>query len=349
LEQVPGQRRTPDHNVAIVLEIASLQTTAALVDSGGGIRYRCYARTLRGRPAAASLEPFVRAIDDLLVYAAAQGWRVIGLGFSVPGTLDTTGRRLRVIPILPSLNGLPLCDLLEARYDLPVYLGVDVDAALLGEYHFGAGKGYQRLLYLTLNAVVGASFVDGGTLEQGVTACLGHVAHLPIAASGPRCSCGKRGCINSLISLEAIQKLAIRSFQRAEENGSTSGLLARGGMNAQLLAEAALQGDAVALRIYEEIGRWLGAAVARYIGLYSPDALVLGGSVLSANEVLFASIQSTLTMHVATVTDHPVKIALARLGSDAALIGASVALFQQHRPSAQKARATSIYSISPQQ
>ena len=298
---------------------------------------------------AASLEPFLRAIDDLLAYAGAQRWRVIGLGFSIPGTLDAAGRRLHVIPILPSLNGLPLCGLLEARYDLPVHLCVDVDAALLGECHFGAGKGGQRLLYLTLNAVVGASFVDGGTLEQGAAACLGHVAHLPIATSGPRCSCGKRGCINSLISLEAIQKLAVRSFQRAEENGSTSSLVAHGGMNAQVLAEAALQGDPVALHIYEEIGRWLGAAVARYIGLYSPDALILGGSVLSANEVLFASIQSTLTMHVATVTDHPIKIALACLGSDAALIGASVALFQQHRLPMQKARASSIYSISSQQ
>src|SRR6202035_5387300 len=137
-----------------------------------------------------------------------------------------------------------------------------------------------------------------------------------------------------------IQKLALRSFQRAEENGSASSLIARGALNAQTLAEEAMRGDAVALRIYEEIGRWLGAAVARYIGLYSPDALILGGSVLSANEVLFASIQSTLTMHVSTVTQAPVKIALAHLGSDAALIGASVALFQQNRAPMQKASAS---------
>jgi glucokinase len=298
---------------------------------------------------AASLEPFLRAIDDLLAYAGAQEWSVIGLGFSIPGTLDAAGRRLHVIPILPSLNGLPLCALLEARYNLPVRLCVDVDAALLGEYHFGTGKGYQRLLYLTLNAVVGASFIDGGTLEQTAQASLGHVVHLPIAASGPRCSCGKRGCINSLISLEAIQKLAIRSFQRAEENGSASSLLTRGALNAQILAEAAMQSDPVALRTYEEIGRWLGAAVARYIGLYQPDALILGGSVLSANEVLFASIQSTLNIHVSTITDRPVTIALAHLGSNAALSGASVPLFQQHRQPMQKASASSMYSVSPQQ
>ena len=124
--------------------------------------------------------------------------------------------------------------------------------------------------------------------------------------------------------------------------------MARGTLNAHILAEAAMQCDQVALGIYEEIGRWLGAAVARYIGLYSPDALILGGSVLSANEVLFASIQSTLTMHVATITDRPIRIALAHLGNDAALIGASVALFEQRRAPIQKARASSLYSISSQ-
>ncbi len=295
---------------------------------------------------AASLEPFLRAIDDLLAYAGTMGWRVIGLGFSIPGTLDATGRRLRAIPILPSLNDLPLCDLLEAQYRLPVHLCVDVDAALLGEYSFGTGKGYQRLLYLTLNAVVGASFAHSGKMEQSSQVGLGHAAHLPIATSGPRCSCGKRGCINSLISLEAIQKLAQRSFQRAEENGSISSLMRRGAFNAQILAEEAMQGDAVALRIYEEIGRWLGAAVARYIGLYSPDALILGGSILSANEVLFASMQSTLTMHVATITDRPVKISLAHLGRDAALIGATMAIFQQHGAPMPEASAS---ILSPQQ
>ncbi|HKV57061.1 MAG TPA: ROK family protein [Ktedonobacteraceae bacterium] len=341
---MPGQKRTPDHNVAIVLEIAGVQTSAALIDRWGVIRHRCYARTLRGRPMAASLEPFLRAIDDLLIHAGTNGWPVSGLGFSIPGTLDATGRRLRVIPILPSLNDLPLCDLLEARYSLPVHLRVDVDAALLGEYHFGTGKGYQRLLYLTLNAVAGAAFADHGKFDQTPQAGLGHVAHLPIATGGPRCSCGRRGCINSLISLEAIQKLAQRSFQRAEENGSASGLMQRGALNAQILAEEAMRGDAVALRIYEEIGRCLGAAVARYIGLYQPDALILGGSVLSANEVLFASIQSTLTMHVATITDRPVRIALAHLGSDAALIGASTVLFSQNDKPRQKTIANKMRS-----
>jgi len=295
----------------------------------------------------ATLEPFLRAIDDLLARAEAQGWRVSCLGVSIPGMLDVTSRRLRVVPILPSLNNLPLCDLLEARYGLPVCLHVDVDAALLGEYHLGAGKGFHRLLYLTLNAVVGAAFAVGGKLDQSAQVGVGHVAHLPVANSGPRCSCGKRGCINSLLSLEAIQKMAQRALQHGEESSLLRGLVQRGSFSPQLLADEVMQGDMVALRIYEEIGRWLGAAVARYIGLFQPDALILGGSVLSANEVLFASIQSTLTMHVSTITNSPVRIALARLGNAAALIGATVPLFQKSGKSLSVAMPSPAYPVSP--
>jgi len=348
---VPGRRRTPDTTVAIAFEIAGGQSNAVLVDRQGVIRQRCSARTLRGRPVAATLEPFLRAIDDLLAQAATLGWRVSGLGISVPGTLDDTARRLRIVPILPSLNDFPLCDLLEARYALPARLCVDVDAALSGEYAYGAGKGYQRLLYLTLNAVAGAAFAVGGEPDQSVQAGIGHVAHLPIATSGPRCSCGKRGCINSLLSLEAIQKMALRTLQRAEETGTTGtpgSRVYRGSFSPRLLAEEAMQGDPVALRVYEEIGRWLGAAVARYSNLFQPDALILAGSVLSANEVLFASIQSTLMMHVSTITHSPLRIVLAHLGNDAALIGAATAFFQFSGGAMHDASPAAMHSAAPQ-
>jgi len=276
---------------------------------------------------AASLEPFLRAIDDLLAHAAVQGWRVTVLGFSIPGTLDAAGRRLHVIPILPSLNGLPLYGLLEARYDLPIRLCVDVDAALLGEYHFGAGKDYQRLLYLTLNAVVGASFIMGGTVEQSVPACLGHVAHLSIAASGPRCSCGKRGCINTLISMDAMQKMVQRALRRGEETSLKQRLLNREYFSLQLLAEEAVRGDSVALQVYSEVGRWLGAATSRYISLFEPNILILGGGVLTASDLLLTQVRSALMTHSSSRVCSMVEVVPARLGSDAALVGAVVPLF----------------------
>src|SRR5436309_6722212 len=187
-----------DRSVAVGIEIGGNQTTIALVNRCGRILARCSAKTLRGRPAAATLEPYLRAVDTMLAYARTECLSVCGIGVSIPGTLDHTSRRPLLIPTLPSLNSFPLCELFETRYDLPTLLHVDVDAAALSEYQFGAGKGVRRLLLLTVNAVVGASLVVDGQVEHSVQQYVGHVCHLAVSTSANslRCSCGKRGCIN---------------------------------------------------------------------------------------------------------------------------------------------------------
>jgi len=330
-----GQHLKLDKSVAVGMEIAGGRASIALVDRDGRVRQRCYAKTLWGRPAAATLEPYLRAIDTMLDYAHAEGFHVCGLGVCIPGSLDQTSRRPFLIPTLPSLNGFPLCDLLEARYSLPTRLHVDVDAALLGEYRFGfgAGKDFRRLLFLTVNAVVGAALVVDGELERSQQ-YVGHVSHMLVSANGPRCSCGQRGCINTLISMDTLQKMVQRALRRGEQTSLTQRLSNREYFSLQLLAEEAVQGDSVALQVYTEVGRWLGAAVAKYIGIFAPDALILGGSVLSASELLLAQVRSTLMTHSSPEVDSMVEIVPACLGADAALIGAVVPLLPNKLPQA---------------
>jgi glucokinase len=258
------------------------------------------------------------------VYAKSEGLLVNGLGVSIPGTLDLATRRPQTIPILPSLNDFPLCDLLEARYNLPAQLQVDVDAALLGEYHFGAGKGFRRLLFLNVNAVVGAALIIDGKLEPSEQEYIGHVCHMPVYMNGQRCSCGKNGCINTLISMEAVQKMVQRALRRGEQTSLIQRLNNREYFSPQLLAEEALRGDSVALQVYREVGRWLGAATTKYINLYEPNVLILGGGVLCANELLIANVRSSLMAQSPAKTGKVLEIVPSLLGSDAALIGAVV-------------------------
>jgi glucokinase len=306
------------------MEITRSRATIVLVDRHGKIQHRLYAKTLRGRPAIATLEPYLRALETALLYAKSKHLLVSGLGVSIPGTLNLTARRPLTIPILPSLNNFPLCDVLEARYNLPAHLHVDVDAALLGEYHFGVGKGFRRLLFLNVNTVVGASLVIDGKLETSEQAYVGHVCHLPVSMSGPRCSCGKYGCINTLISMEAMQKMVQRALRRGEHTNLIQRLSNREHFSPQLLAEEALRGDSVALQVYCEVGRWVGAATAKYINIYEPDVLILGGGVLCVNELLIANVRSSLIAQSPAKTCEMLEIVPSQLGSDAALIGAGV-------------------------
>jgi glucokinase len=321
---VPDHQKKTDKRVAIGVEITRSRATAVLVDCHGEIHNRFYAKTLRGRPAIATLEPYLRALETALLYAKSRGLAVSGLGVSIPGTLDLTTRRPHTIPILPSLNDFPLCDVLEARFNLPTQLHVDVDAALLGEYHFGVGKGFHCLLFLNLNTVVGAAVMIDSKLETSKLAYVGHACHVSVSMGGPRCSCGKYGCINTLISMEAIQKMVQRALRRGEQTNLIRRLSDREHFSLQLLAEEALRGDAVALQVYCEVGRCLGAATAKYINMYEPDVLILGGGVLCANELLIANIRSSLIAQSSLKTCEMLEIVPSRLGTDAALIGASV-------------------------
>jgi glucokinase len=320
---VPDHRKKTDKGVAVGVEIAGSRTTVALVDRHGGIRHRCFAKTLRGRPAAATLEPYFRTIEIVLAHAKSEGLPVHGLGVCIPGTLDQATRRPQMIPLLPSLNDFPLCELLEARYNLPAQLLVDVDAALLGEYRFGAGKGFRRLLFLNVNAVVGAALVIDGNLELPAQEYVGHVCHVLVSTRGPRCSCGKRGCINTLVSMEAMQKMVQRALRRGEQTSLLQRLNNREYFSQQLLAEEASRGDSVALRVYGEVGRWLGAATARYISKYEPNVLILGGGALSESEVLLASVRNALRVQSSSTVCDRIEVFPSRLGADAALIGSA--------------------------
>ena len=116
---MPGQRKKTDKHVAIGVEITRNRATIGLVDQHGNILHRFHVKTLRGCPATATLEPYLRTLEQVLLYAKSEHLQVAGLGISIPGCLDLTGRRPHTIPALPSLNKFPLCDLLEACYNLP--------------------------------------------------------------------------------------------------------------------------------------------------------------------------------------------------------------------------------------
>jgi glucokinase len=313
-----------DESAVVGVEVAVSGATVALVDLHGRVHHRLHAKTLWGRPVAATLEPYLRAVERMLDYATAGGFQVCGLGISVPGSLDSSLRRPLLVPTLPALNGFPLCDLLEARYDLPSRLHIDVDAAILGEYRFGAGKGFRRLLFLTVNAVVGASFLVDGKPERSAQQYVGHVCHITVSANGPRCSCGKHGCINTLVSTDAMQRMVQRALRRGEETSLSQRLSNREYFSPRLLAEEALRGDNIALQVYSELGRWLAAATARYISIFDPNILILAGSILDASDLLLTQVRRALIAHSSTQVGTTVEVVPTHLAGDAILIGMAV-------------------------
>jgi glucokinase len=316
-----------EKNGAVGVEIGGGKTTVALVDSTGHIQQRRVAKTLRGRPVAATLEPYLRAIDEILVYAQQQEWHIQGIGVSVPGAVDDALRRPTQIPLLPSLNQFPLCDLLESRYQLPASVYADVDALLLGERQLGIAHQYQRLLLLTVNTVVGASLCVDGRLKHEEGSAIGHICHMPINNSGTRCCCGRCGCINTLLSWDALQRMVQRALRRGKETSLLQRFRNHETLSYQLLAEEVARGDGLALQIYGEVVRCLKVALEKYVTLFEPNAFILAGGVVHGSDYLLTQLRPFLD--ILRPSWYPrVEIIPARLGRDGALIGATVPAFE---------------------
>ncbi len=344
---MPKQPGKKHKSVAVAIEITGSVARIALVDRSGSILRRDYARSLWGRSSLATLEPYLRSIEVMLASAKKEGWRVNGIGVALPGILDAEARRPLHLPVLPSLNNFPLCDMLEARYNLPAHLFVDVDAALIGEYYHGAGQGYERLLYITLNAVVGAASIIDGQLvkgQGGSQSTIGHVAHVTISATGQRCGCGKRGCINSFVSLEALQKMVMRALRRDEQTSLSRRLASQESLSVPMLVEEAQRGDAVAKHIYNDIERCLSEAIARLLRLFEPDILLLGGAMPHTSPAFLARIRE-----VGMTADYGFHIATPELDGDGALIGATMPFFARRPDPVTETHIPALYKVQAEQ
>lgn len=210
------------------------------------------------------------------------------LGVSLPGLLDERRRTPRFVANLPCLAEFPLAARLSGRLKRRVILEPDSNAGAVGEAMVGAGRGVGRVLYLTLGTGVGAALVVEGVPVRVSHHTIGQVAHIRIAATGPRCSCGGRGCVESTLSAGGIVARALRARRAGARIPRDSCA------SAHAVAEAGRGGSTAARHLLREVGELLGETCALLVNLFSPDIVVVGGGVSLAGELLLVPAQTRM-------------------------------------------------------
>lgn len=171
--------------------------------------------------------------------------------------------------------------LLEAATGLPVGFGHDVRLAAAAEHQRGAGRGHEDFLFVTLGTGVGAAFVLDGRIYTGAYGTGGELAHFVVEPSGPRCRCGKHGCLEMVASADAV----------AVNYGS---LRPGAALDASQVVQAAAAGDAAAREVWDRATAGLGIALCAYAQMMEPEVVVLGGGMAAAGEALFAPVRAAL-------------------------------------------------------
>ncbi|HET6594308.1 MAG TPA: ROK family protein [Anaerolineales bacterium] len=245
--------------------------------------------------------------------------QVQAIGVASPGPLDPHTGRILDTPNIPEWVNFPLGAKLSEYFHVPVYVDNDANMAGLAEWQYGAGRGHENLIYLTISTGIGGGVISQGCLLQGFRGMGGELGHMTIDPDGPLCGCGRRGHIESFSSGPAIARYVAEELTA----GQTSSLQGESVISARQIADAARAGDRLAVSAFERAGYYLGIAVANYLAIFDPSILIFGGGVSQVGELLFKPFRESLQKH----TFHPhyldnLVITKAALGDDAGLLGA---------------------------
>ena len=303
---------------AIGIDIGGTKIAGGVVTAAG----RLLDRTRVPTPAAdeaSTLAALIAAVDDL----RSRHPDVAAIGVGAAGLVELTGGRLRWAPH-NTYRSLELRRLLYERTGLPTTVDNDANAAAWAEARFGAGAGTDNMVLVTVGTGIGGGLILDGRVYRGESGFGGELGHMIVEPDGDRCACGNRGCLEAQASGSTLGRLG-REAATADPDGR---LAVRAGTPAlvtgEVVFQAALEGDKVALALFERIGYWLGVGIASLVTIFDPDLVVVGGGVAATGELLLAPARTSFLryVHGRGHRDLP-PVVPARLGPDAGVVGAA--------------------------
>jgi glucokinase len=277
----------------------------------------------RERSAGESEDELVELIVREVEEARAKRPSVEAVGMGIPATLDHE-KGLAVSAVNLPIENLPIRDLIGERTGLPVFVDNDANVAALAEQLFGAARGAQNAVMLTIGTGIGGGLILGGEIYRGSSGSGAELGHVAIQMDGPGCqgNCPNRGCVEALASGTALGREA-RAAAEAHPDSALGRLLAEGEeVDGRAATLAAQDGDATAIEVFELIGGRLGVALASFANIFEPDTIVVGGGVMAAGDLLLEPARRELRARALRPMNETPVVA-AELGPDAGMIGAA--------------------------
>jgi glucokinase len=291
------------------VDIGGTKLAVGLVDENGKVLAKNEMVTGPESNYSSGLESIVSMLREMEQRARVE---IAGIGMGSTGPVDPIAGELGDLDFLPHWRRKNPVQDLSRLFGVEVALENDADAGALGEATWGAGSGKPRLVYVTVGTGIGGGIIFNGHLYRGVDGCHPELGHQVIDPSGPECSCGFRGCWESLASGPAM---AAGAHEQAPANDSYR--------TAKQICQLAREGDELARKVVDRESYYLGLGIANLINLFAPDRIVLGGSVMQSSQLFLDGIRKQIARGCRFVPHEKTELALASLGKEANLIGAA--------------------------
>jgi glucokinase len=329
---LPQERVLPHEKAAIgAVDIGGTKIAVAAIGQHGAILAREEMSTPSSKDsgAAMSFDAAMDRVSGMLERVRSQaGVEFCGIGIGCTGPVDPMTGIVGDVEFLPGWKGCNPVARLAERFQVDAAIENDADAAALGEAQWGAGRGRQNLICVTVGTGIGGGILLNGELYRGVGGAHPEIGHHVIDASGPLCFCGATGCWEVLAAGPAIVS---RFLADASRDGGSPLDTDRLPLTAKAICDMARSGNAAALRAVDQEGRYLGIGIANLITLFAPELIVLSGSVFDSADLFLPEIQKTIRRNCGLVPASEVTLVPASLGRDAPLIGAGVVWSHRNR------------------
>jgi glucokinase len=300
----------------IGVDLGGTRIRAALTDHALNLHERLETLT----QAEEGLEPTLERIKNLVHKVMPKSRRVQAIGISAPGPSNPKTGMIVAPPNLPGWHNVPLKDIIQDEFNVPVFLGNDANVAALAEVAMGAAQNYQHAVYITVSTGVGGGVIIDGRMLQGREGLAAEIGHMPIVIDG--------GHVSS-IEKEASGTALGRKAREAIERGESTMIyqMANGDLhkiNGGLVGKAAVQGDALARRLVEHAGWIVGIGIVSLLHVFNPQIIVVGGGVTALGDLLFDPMRRAVDIHVIDAAyTQDLKIVPAGLGEDVSIYGAA--------------------------
>ena len=299
----------------IGLDIGGTTTKAGLINETGQL--------LESRKVPTATDDLSSFVSNLtaVVRDFQKSTRVDGVGVGVPGLRSSKTHIIETSPNIRCLNNVNLEGLVADQVHIRTVSENDANAAAYAEFVCGAGAGLQHMAHLTLGTGLGSGFVLNGRLFTGASGYGGEFGHTTINPNGRVCSCGNRGCLETIVSGTGIVRTAQEKMKEAPGSRLHE---VEGPLTSEIIYEVAVRGDETAQAVFVETGEYLGIACANLINLLNLEMIVIGGGVLASGDLLLRSTKYTAASRSFASSYRDCQIVQSKLWPDAGVIGAAM-------------------------
>ena len=307
------------------VDVGGTNLRAGVVDGTGRILGEARRPAMADQGLAAAVDRTIEAIEEAIANANYTPSQIRGIGMGVPGGHDSKQGVCLYSPNFVGSHNVPIAPVVQEATGLPTFMLNDAFVVLLGEHGFGAGKGYEQVVMITLGTGIGGAAVIDGQLRIGYTEGFAEVGHMIVDPNGPFCECGNRGCWEALAGRDAIIQRALTKIQQGRDSEVARQVDYKlGSVTPALIAYSADNGDALAQEVMAETAHYIGVGVTTLIQLYNPEVLIIGGGIAHAGGLLFYPIRRTVQARAHMVPASTCRIVPAQLGDDAGVVGGAV-------------------------